>query len=287
MLRSEWLQSFAAFAEHRNFTRAAASMHLSQPALHVQIRKLTEELGMPLYRKRGRQLELTEAGVRLLAHCRDAAERSDLIVEELRTGTSHELLTVAAGTGAFLYLLGPAIREFIRTSPAKLALVQCDRTHALTAVRSGDANVGIAVLDSPPNDLHAEQLAQVDQTLVLPKRHPLAKRRSVELSDLAGQSLIVPPEGNPQRATLHHALTLAGVPWRIAVEATGWQLALHFVRLGMGLTIVNGCCELPADLVGRRLKALPRVCYWLFTRKGGRASAELARFCAIAKSIAP
>jgi DNA-binding transcriptional LysR family regulator len=54
MIRSEWLTSFIAFAEELNFTRAAARLHISQPAFHVQIRKLAEALGVTLYERAGR-----------------------------------------------------------------------------------------------------------------------------------------------------------------------------------------------------------------------------------------
>src|SRR5689334_8215711 len=112
MLSSMWLGSFAVFAEHLNFTHAARVLHISQPALYLQVSKLAAEVGVPLYRRVGRQLELTAAGVELAAFARDARERSSRLVEELRTGQSHLPVTLAAGSGAFLYLLGPAIKEF-------------------------------------------------------------------------------------------------------------------------------------------------------------------------------
>ncbi|MGW1346020.1 helix-turn-helix domain-containing protein [Kribbella sp. NPDC002412] len=66
-LVAEDLEAFAVFAQHRNFTRAAEELHVSQPALHTRIRKLEGRLGRPLYAKQGRILQLTEAGERLAA----------------------------------------------------------------------------------------------------------------------------------------------------------------------------------------------------------------------------
>src|SRR4051812_19123461 len=106
MLRAEWLEAFIAFAERLNFTHAAKALHLSQPALHVQIAKLAEQVGMTLYQRRGRQIVLTNAGRQLLAFARDEQERSQRFVDELRTGERHASVSLAAGTGAFLYLLG-------------------------------------------------------------------------------------------------------------------------------------------------------------------------------------
>src|SRR4051812_16428448 len=105
MLRSEWLEAFIVFAERLNFTHAARALHLSQPALFVQIAKLSAEVGVPLYQPRGRLLQLTAAGRRLLAYARESQERAGEIVDELRTGQPHPTVTLAAGTGSYLYLL--------------------------------------------------------------------------------------------------------------------------------------------------------------------------------------
>jgi DNA-binding transcriptional LysR family regulator len=88
---------------------------------------------------------------------------------------------------------------------------------------------------------------------------------------------VVPPIGQPQRASLAQALASAEVDWRVAVEATGWELMLRFVALGVGLAIVNGCCRLPPGLVARPLAELPRVTYFVIHRAVGRLSDEAAQ----------
>jgi DNA-binding transcriptional LysR family regulator len=276
MLRAEWLESFIAFAERLSFTQAARALHLSQPALHVQIGKLSQSVGVPLYERRGRQLALTAAGVALLAFARESRARADDFVTTLRTGRAAAAVTLAAGTGAFLYLLGPGIRDFLRGATARLHLLHRDRVGTVAAVRSGEAQLGVAAFDALPEDLDAQLLTRVPQMLVMPRRHALARRRRLRLADLAGQALIVPPVGQPQRATLAQALDSAEVPWHVAVEATGWELVLRFVELGLGLAIVNGCCRLPAGLVGRALPELPRVSYSIVARPGLRGDAPAA-----------
>jgi DNA-binding transcriptional LysR family regulator len=71
VLEADRLRAFAAFAEHLNFTTAAAQLRISQPALHVKIRKLGAALGVELYERHGRGLVLTEAGQRLAEFARD------------------------------------------------------------------------------------------------------------------------------------------------------------------------------------------------------------------------
>lgn len=276
MLSSSWLEAFIVFAEQLNFTHAARLLHLSQPALHVQIARLTEEIGVPLYQRIGRRLELTAAGIELLRFARDSRERSNQFVDELRTGCSHQPVKLAAGTGAYLYLLGPALREFTRRSQARLELLVRDRAATVAAVRSGEAQLGVATIDGPIDGLDTKALLRVEQVLVMPARHALSRKRTLRLTDLANQPLIVPPEGQPQRTTLAQALASAGVSWQVAIEATGWPLVLRFVELGMGLTVVNGSCELPRGLVARPLHELPRVSYCLISRSGASRRGEVA-----------
>lgn len=276
MLPSSWLEAFIAFAEHVNFTHAAKALHLSQPALHLQIQRLTEAVGVPLYIRQGRRLQLTEAGIELLAHAREQRDRSADLVDRLRSGHTQGTVRLSAGSGAYLYLLGPAIRAFRRASKARLTLQQHDQAGTLAALRSGSAQIGVATLDVMPAGITAQRLVRVPQVLVMPRRHPLARKRALRITDLAHASLILPPEGRPQRATLSQALMNQDVPHTVAVEAIGWHLVLHFVQLGLGLTVVNGCCQLPRGLVARPLTELPAVTYYLLRREGSAASTEVA-----------
>lgn len=276
MLKLEWLEAFAVFAEHLNFTHAARALHMSQPALHAQIRRLSETLGVPLYGREGRRLRLTAEGEEVLRFARQTHERSLAFVERLRTGHSRQPLVLAAGEGALLYLLGDAIRTFTARGPAPLRLLTCDRDGTLAALRRGQAHVGVAVLDPVPDDLEGRVLAEIPQALVMPRSHPLARRRTVPVAALSDLPLVLPPEGRPQREALARALAAQGGRLRAAVEATGWELAIHFVALGLGLAVVNGCCRLPRGLVGRVVPGLERVRYQVLHRADAEGHAGLA-----------
>lgn len=251
------LPTFAAFAETLSFTRTAQRLHLSQPAIHLQVKKLEEELGVTLYRRAGRSLELTPEGVALARFARETSSRTRDFISELRGEGATEPVVLAAGEGAYLYLLGPAIRA----QRSRLRLLTRDRAGMIEDVRAGVAQLGVAALEGTPEGLLSHRLTTVEPMLVLPASHPLARRRRVRLRDLTGARLIVPPEGRPHREAIAAALRRAKVPWEVAVEASGWELMIHFVALGMGLAIVNGCCHLPRTLRGRPLDDLPGVEY--------------------------
>src|SRR6202012_534558 len=107
----EWLEAFAAFAEHESFTRAAVVLHLSQPALHVQGKKLAPALGGTLYPREGQRLVLPADGRRVAAFGREVMGRTRELADELSSRGPTAPVVLAAGEGAYLCLLGGGIRE--------------------------------------------------------------------------------------------------------------------------------------------------------------------------------
>ena len=146
-------------------------------------------------------------------------------------------------------------------APTRLRLINCDHRQMLTAVRTGQAHLGVGVLDVLPDDLTVTELATFPQVLLVPRGHRLARRRAVTLHDLTGASLVVPPQHRPHRIVLEQSLRSAGADGTVAVEAEGWPLITHFVTLGVGLAIVNGCVPAPAGLVTKPVTDLPSVTY--------------------------
>jgi LysR family transcriptional regulator, low CO2-responsive transcriptional regulator len=276
-MKLEWLEAFIVFAERLSFTRAAHALHISQPALHVQIARLSDALGAPLYRRNGRALVLTSQGLDTLRLARDIRDRARELTEVVRTGGSARPVVLAAGEGAYLYLLGEAISAFTARATAPLHLLTRNAEDTLAALASGEVHLGVAGLHGPPAGIDAEPLIEAPLVLAMPAGHLLSRRRKLSLRDLEGTHLIVPPDGRPLRTIISAALLSAGVRWDVAVEVVGWPLTLHFVRLGIGLAIVNTICHLGPGIVGRPVQGLPGTRYWLLGRPRTPAVDELAR----------
>ena len=265
----DWLFAFSVFADHLSFTRAARQLHISQPALHVQVRKLSEAVGRPLYRRSGRGLVLTAEGSRMAAFGREVEERGRAVLEEVRGQALSGPVVLASGQGALLYLLGPAIRRFPRrTWP--LRLLAMAGPDAVQAVRDARAHLAVAAIDGPVDDLACARLRSVGQRAVVPSSHRLARRRSLRPADLDGEALVVAPAGSPHRRMLSQLLDGAGCAWTVAVEATGWEPMLHFARLRLGIAVVNDFCPAPRGTVALPLEGAPRVDYQLVERPGLR-----------------
>jgi DNA-binding transcriptional LysR family regulator len=270
MINTEWLRAFVLFAESLNFTQAAEKLHISQPALHVQIRKLSESLGVSLYQRRGRALELTSEGRKLLAFGREQMEHHAGFLESLKLEPRADTVVLAAGEGTLLYLLTGAIRRFQRAAQARLRVLTRDREQAIRAVELGEAHLAVTVTDEVPEDFLAKPVAKVGAAVVLPKAHPLARRRMLSIQSLANERLVVPASGRPLRAALARAWAEAGVQLVPAVEAHGWDLMMRFAELGLGLAVVNDFCTPPAGMVLRPLRGLPSVHYQLLRLRARR-----------------
>ena len=263
------LTAFAEFAEDGNFSRAAVRLHISQPALHAKIAKLCRLMERPLYQRKGRTIDITPAGRKVQRFARELAASTTAFQNELLERDAPQPIVLAAGEGSYLYLLGQGIGTHLASSKNSLQLLTANGPDALDAVRSGRAHLGVASLDVTPHDLAVEPLTRVGQMLAMPQEHELSSRRNIGLKDLASAELIVPPAGRPHRMMLSQMLQSAQVDWRVAAEASGWEVMLHLVSLGVGLAVVNACCRVPPGVVTRPLLELPALQYFIFSPKNG------------------
>jgi LysR family transcriptional regulator, low CO2-responsive transcriptional regulator len=265
-LNLDAVQAFAVFADCLNFSEAALRLHVSQPALHVKVQKLSQRLACPLYVRQGRVLALTPAGQQVARFGRETRARTLEFCRELSGQENAPPLRLAAGDGAYLYLLGAGIQSYQRKPSNRLHLITANAATALQAVHGGVADVGVAALDGAPSGLASHALCDVALVLAVPAKHPFAGKKALRLSELSDCPLIVPPEGRPHRVMLARMLQSVGLALNVSVEANGWELMLHFVQLGLGAAVVNACCRLPKGVVSIPMPELPSVRYWLFHR---------------------
>jgi len=278
MIDGSLLTSFVAFGEHRNMTRAARAVGISQPAFFERLQRLADEVGQPLYARRGRELVLTAAGERVLAFARDRAADHALLLAELRGTEEPRVVTLAAGEGAYLYLLGHALTRF---SGARLDLLTLGARATLEALRTGVAQLGVAVVDVVPRGITAQPIVTTPLCVALPARHRLVKVKRIALTDLRGERWILPPEGQLHRDLVSRAIARSGDSPAHALEADGWPLTLQFVALGLGVAIVNGTCIAPKGVEIRPVPELGSVTYRLLARANAALSPDAQRLAAL------
>lgn len=284
-LDPDCLDALVAFAQELNLTSAARALHRSQPTVHAQLRRLSDAIGAPLYERRGRALALTEQGTSVLAYARESRERLAALEATLERRERERPVVLATGEGALLYLLGPAIAAFRREQSQAPTLLIGSSDETLRRVRTGEASLGVTVIDGDAApDLVIEHVASVRTAVVIAKSHPLALRKRVRWEHLQGESLVLPPAPSPLRAAVERALAPRV---RVAIEVRGWPLAMHCARLGLGVAVVNDCCEPPRGCVLRVLTDGVTQRYAIVTRADGlEAPAVRALKLAIATKCA-
>src|ERR1700678_169387 len=195
------LRYFCAIADTGSFTRAAQHTHVSQPSLSQQIRKLEDELGARLLDRLGRTVQLTELGRSFLPRARAVlrdleAARSDVV--EKKASISGPIAVGVIPTIA-PYFLPPVLAAFTRKYPeARVTVVEEITPLLLERLRAGTTDVAIAGLpvQARSHDFQAFPLRVEKLFAVLPKKHSLAKRRTVSLEELQDDTFVLLRDGH-------------------------------------------------------------------------------------------
>jgi DNA-binding transcriptional LysR family regulator len=236
------LRPFVVLAEELHFGRAAVRLHVTQPTLSQQIRRLEAQLGVTLLDRTSRSVELSEAGRALLGHARAAVEAADAaqaVGREFAAGRRGELrLGFSPGTH---YIAQRMLAELSRTSPEIRVSARQDNTGVLTRlVGAGELEVALGFCSEPGADVAVEPLLEERAVLAVHQDHPLARRRSVTLAELdrATFALVDPAGGPGYNAAVRAHCRSAGFEPRVTPRPHGplaWETA---VRTGgcVGLT---------------------------------------------------
>nr|WP_236624987.1 LysR family transcriptional regulator [Rhodopirellula sp. SWK7] len=186
------LMYFQGVAETRNFTHAAERLNLSQSALSRAIQRLEDEVGQPLFERKPRSVELTDAG--LIFQSR--AEQILLIVEDMKAEISDDGQTGRLRIGAIPtiapYFLPDLLRQFADQYPKANLVVQEDTTDNLVRrCKQGELDVAIVALPIPAKYVEIDNLFEEELFLVLPPEHPLTQKKQIRLSDIQHEPFVL------------------------------------------------------------------------------------------------
>jgi LysR family carnitine catabolism transcriptional activator len=250
------LLALAEVAEHRSFRAAAAALHLSQPAVTARIKALEERLGIPLFHRTTRSVQPTAEGERLLATAIRLIGDLRAALEEMRQEAtlSRGRVTVVAPPSVAAMLLPRAMAEFRGDYPGiEVVPLDMPSDRAIGLLAQGGADLGI-LSDLPPDaGLSFEPVFEDEIVAVLPRAHPLTKRRMVSLAALSLVPLLVPPRGPTLRTAIEDAFASAGLGWRPAQEALSPPTLIGLVEAGFGATFLPMLYAPRFDLSGCRL----------------------------------
>lgn len=253
---------FQAVARHLHFRRAAESLGVAQPALSRQIADLESALQIVLFNRTQRRVELTEAGKTLLRRIDPLLQSLQRIPEELQSVAQGETGHVRiAFTGlAMATVLPGIIRNFTRQYPGvRLELNESPTASQINSLREGETDCGFFHPEPhAPDGLETKLLLSEKNGILLPKEHPLLKRSSLHLRDLAKTPFVLFPRHlNPGFYDRIVAVCAqAGVTLQIAEEVWPRINGIGLVRAGLGITFMtpSEASNLPSEVTFRELK---------------------------------
>lgn len=235
------LRVFTAAAQHLSYTRAAEELHLTQPAVSMQIRQLEENAGLPLFEQIGRRLELTDGGRVLYGYVQRLNEvivEMDEVLKEMR-GLQRGHLRVSVASTAN-YFVTRMLAEFSKRYPE--VSISLDVTNRETLLRQLKENeTDIVIMGEPPADMDLVSEAFMENPLVVIAAvdHPLASAHQIPLSVLADQRFVLREPGSGTRGAITRFFDKRKLELKTGLEMRSNEAIKQAVEAGLGLGIVS------------------------------------------------
>lgn len=252
------LRIFESVARHGSMSRAAEEMHLTQPAVSMQMKQLEEQIGVPVLEQNGRRLFLTEAGLELRIHAqRFAAQTLELqsAMEQFR-GLERGALRIAVVSTAN-YFLPPIIAAYSERYPGvRISLQVANRESVLASLV--EHRTDIAITGEPPQGVEVDAQRFMDNPLVViaNPHHPLARLDHVRLSSLRRERLVVREAGSGTRAATERHFAQHKVDFILGCELNSNEAIKQAVQAGLGLGVVS-MQTIKLEVETQRLVVLP------------------------------
>ncbi len=245
------LRVFAEVARRLNITAAANALHLTQPAVTLQVKELEQTCGVPLLERMGRRIYLTEAGTEFAAcaakvteHLRETQERLDAL-----RGLKKGLLKIGAVSTA-KYFAPSLLAAFTPSYPGVTVRLSVGNREE-TIRHLAENEVDLAIMGRPPREIEtvAEPFAKHPLVIIAAPSHPLARKRRIPLEKLKGENFLIREEGSGTRASLERVFKEAKIAYQASMEVSSNETIKQAVIAGLGISFLS------AHTVGLELRA--------------------------------
>jgi LysR family transcriptional regulator, low CO2-responsive transcriptional regulator len=245
------LKVFEAVARNLSFSRAAEELHLTQPAVSTQVRKLEEHAGLPLFEQLGKKIHLTPAGAQMLQSSRAIIQQFQEVEEAMTqfkgvSGGKLNVTVISAGDYFFPRLLVEFAR---RHSGVTLNFGVCNREELLGQLAENRTDLAIMVRPPLDADTVAEPFAPHPYVVVSAPEHPLAAKKRIPVSRIAREPFIVREKGSDTWNSMEDAFGTHLAQLNIAMEIKSTETIKQAVMAGMGVSFLS------AHTISRELQA--------------------------------
>lgn len=277
------LKVFESVARHLNYTRAAAELHLTQPAVSMQVKQLEDSLGTALFEQLGKRIHLTEAGREVLGYARNITQQLDELEAVLnrQKGLAGGRLRISVATTAN-YFVPALLGSFSRRYPD--ITVSLDVTNRETLLRQLSENLAdLVIMGRPPAeaDVEAEVFLENPLVIVAPPDHPLAREKKIPLKRLQEEIFLVREPGSGTRVAMERFFSERGMHLRTGMEVGSNEAIKQSVQAGLGLGLLSRATvdqELTlGQLVVLDVAEFPIMRHWYLVHRRGKRLSPVAQ----------
>ena len=251
------LKSFVIAAKQRSVTRAAEQLGVGQPTVTNHIKKLEEELGMILFDRVKRPIQLTLAGQSLLDLATPLIEGIDALASKATTAEKEGPVSIASTADIIPHTLLQVVQAFRTAYPGvHLRMQSCTRMEATRLVERGEVDMGIMPGPDKLTELDFRPLFLYERVLITPRGHPLLRQPLNSLEQISKWPLILMPPNTYTRLYLENEFKRKGLHYDIVMELSSMDVIKRYVALGMGISVGPKLAIDPVDVANLGMVSL-------------------------------
>ena len=251
------LEVFEAVAHHLSYSRASETLHLTQPAVSIQIKQLEEAVGIPLFEQLGKKIYLTEAGQELRRYSRNIVqqlEEAESVFEEMKGMQRGKLaISVASTAGYFMPFL---LAQFSKRFPEVAITLNVSNREVLLQELAQNS-MDFAIMGRPPDGHGLDFTSFLENPLVViaPPDHPLVAEHDIPLTRIQQETFIARELGSGTRSATERFFAEKGIKLTTGTEMSKNESIKQAVQAGMGVSILS-LNTVMLELEARRLAVL-------------------------------
>jgi LysR family transcriptional regulator, hydrogen peroxide-inducible genes activator len=239
LMETTSLRALQKVADLGSFTAAARSLGITQSAVSQQISRMEKDLGRALFERRGRQIELTEAGARLKEKADEILSMLDEAVRTVTDDGGSGRVSIGAIPTIAPYLLPPVLARCRKLEPSLRVEVHEEVTGSLVArCAAGEIDFGVMAITADRHNLRFEPLYDEELWLVLSRDHPLTRRRRLSLGDLESEPFVLLDEAHCLSGDIRSFCLRRRFQPIVTGRTTQLVTVLELVALGQGVSLI-------------------------------------------------